>query len=118
MGITKLKVALLTVWILLSIISAIEHFYYHKEMSVWSATLSITLLLLAFSVKNIIPKEEVTTEDVSKIIVEKLAEYVNGLDISNLGIPMMDEVAVLQMENIVEQILTNPSKEVEMPEYD
>ena len=57
-------------------------------------------------------------EKISKKVVEKLGEYVNGLDRKNLGIPMMDEVAVMQMESIVEQILVNPNKEVEMPEYD
>lgn len=55
---------------------------------------------------------------ISKLIVEKLGEYINGLDRRNLGVPMMDEVAVMQMEDIVGQIITNPSKEVEMPEYD
>lgn len=57
-------------------------------------------------------------EDVAKKIVEKLGEYVNGLDRRNLGMPMMDEVAVMQMEHIVQQILDDPSKEVDMPEYD
>lgn len=58
-----------------------------------------------------------TKEEISKIIVEKLGEYVNGLDRRNLGIPMMDEVAVMQMEYIVEQILIDPLTEVEIPEY-
>lgn len=57
-------------------------------------------------------------EEISAKIVEKLGEYVNGLDRMNLGIPMMDEVAVMQMEDIVYQILNNPEANVEMPEYD
>ena len=51
-------------------------------------------------------------------IVIKIGEYVNGLDRSHLGLPMMDDTAVMQMENIVEQILENPEAEVDMPEYD
>ena len=51
-------------------------------------------------------------------IVEKLGEYVNGLDRRNLGMPMMDEIAVMQMEHIVRQILKNPDAEVEVPIYD
>lgn len=53
----------------------------------------------------------------AKIIVEKIGQYVNGLDKRHLGVPMMDEVAVMQMQFMVEQILDNPSSEVEVPEY-
>lgn len=55
---------------------------------------------------------------IAKKVVEKMGEYVNGLDRRDLGIPMMDEVAVFQMEIMVEQILNDPNAEVEIPEYD
>ncbi len=64
---------------------------------------------------------ELKDENISPIankIVQKLGEYVNGLDRRHLGIPLMDEIAVMQMEDIVSQIITDPEKEVEMPEYD
>jgi len=63
-------------------------------------------------------KRNMNNEEISKKVVEKIGEYVNGLDRSHLGLPMMDEVAVMQMEFIVNQILDNPLSEVEMPEYD
>lgn len=50
MGIKKLKIALLGLWCLLWIIAGIEHFFYNKEMSVWSATLLLTLLFLAYNI--------------------------------------------------------------------
>lgn len=50
MGIKKLKIALFGVWLLLWIITGVEHFFYGKEMSVWSSTLLLTLLFLAYSV--------------------------------------------------------------------
>ena len=46
----KIKIALLGMWLLLWVIAGIEHFYYGKEMSVWSATLLLTLLFLAYNV--------------------------------------------------------------------
>lgn len=58
------------------------------------------------------------TEEVARKIIEKLGEYVNGLGRRNLGMPMMDEVASMQKRYIVEQIINNPNKEVDMPEYD
>ena len=54
----------------------------------------------------------------AKRIVEKLGEYVNGLDRRHIGMPMMDEIAVMQMEDIVSQLLANPFADVTMPEYD
>ena len=63
-------------------------------------------------------KLNMSNEEISKKVVEKLGEYVNGLDRHHLGLPMMDEVAVMQMEFIVNQILDNPSSKIEMPEYD
>ena len=63
-------------------------------------------------------KQNMSNEEISKKVVEKLGEYVNGLDRLYLGLPMTDEVAVMQMELIVNQILDNPSSEIEMPEYD
>lgn len=50
MGIKKIKIALLGMWLLLWVIAGIEHFFYGKEMSVWSATLLLTLLFLAYNV--------------------------------------------------------------------
>ncbi len=61
---------------------------------------------------------DMSNEDISKKVVEKIGEYVNGLGRSHLGLPMSDEVAVMQMEFIVNQILDNPKREVEIPEYD
>lgn len=58
-----------------------------------------------------------TTEDIAKLIVEKMGEYVNRLDRRDLGIPMMDEVAVIQMEHMVADILNNPSEKIEVPDY-
>jgi hypothetical protein len=55
--------------------------------------------------------------DTAEIIVEKLGEYVNRLGRRDLGLPMMDEVAVGQMQYLVQQILDNPSQDVEIPEY-
>lgn len=55
---------------------------------------------------------------VAKKVVDKIGEYVNGLGYSHLGLPMMDEIAVMQMEDIVMQIIKDPEKEVKMPEYD
>ena len=52
MGIKKLKIALLGMWVLLWVIAAIEHFYYHKEMSVWSGTLLLTILFLAYNAQK------------------------------------------------------------------
>lgn len=57
-------------------------------------------------------------EEKAKKIVEKIGEYVNRLDRHHLGLPMEDEIAVMQMENIVEQILENPTANIIMPEYD
>lgn len=57
-------------------------------------------------------------DDIAERIVEYLGRYVNGLDRRDLGMPMMDEVAVMQMKHIVEQILDNPNAEIDMPEYD
>lgn len=54
----------------------------------------------------------------AKIIVEKIGDYVNGLGRRHLGVPMMDEVAVMQMEAMVEKILDNPSAKIEIPSYD
>jgi len=54
---------------------------------------------------------------IAKIIVQKIGDYVNSLDKRNLGLPMMDEVAVMQMEVMVENILDNLSSEVEIPAY-
>lgn len=48
----KLKILLLGMWLLLWIIAGIEHFIYDKTMSVWSATLLITLLFLAYNVQK------------------------------------------------------------------
>lgn len=67
------------------------------------------------------PLEMVVYADNSKTakrIVKKIGEYVNGLDRRHLGLPMMDEVAVAQMEYIVGQILDNPNGKVDMPQYD
>ncbi len=57
-------------------------------------------------------------EDVAQIIVEKLGMYVNDLDRRDLGVPLQDNLAVKQMQYIVIQILTDPYKEVKMPDYD
>lgn len=51
-------------------------------------------------------------------IVATIGAYVNGLDRRNLGMPMMDEVAVDQMEHMVKQILENPDAEIEIQEYE
>lgn len=59
-----------------------------------------------------------STDDIAEKVVEYLGRYVNGLGRRDLGMQMMDEVAVMQMKHIVEQILDNPSGEVEIPEYD
>lgn len=48
----KLKITLLGMWLLLWVIAGIEHFHYGKEMSVWSATLLLTLLFLAYNVQK------------------------------------------------------------------
>lgn len=58
-----------------------------------------------------------TTEQTAKLIVQKMGEYVNGLGMRNLGIPMMDEIALMQMESMVQSILENPFGEVEIPSY-
>lgn len=63
------------------------------------------------------PPDREESVNVAKVIVQKMGEYVNGLDRRNLGVPMMDEVAVMQMEEMVEQILENPSGDIEVPEY-
>ena len=48
----KLKVSLFIVWLLLWSIAIIEHYAYKKELSVYSATLLLTLLILSFNVNN------------------------------------------------------------------
>lgn len=58
-----------------------------------------------------------SNEQIAKIIVQKMGEYVNSLGKRDLGIPMMDEVAVFQMEDMVEKILNNPSAKVKVPNY-
>lgn len=55
---------------------------------------------------------------IAEKIVQAIGKYVNGLDRRNLGVPLMDEVAVSQMEYIVQQILDSPNAEIEIPEYD
>lgn len=62
--------------------------------------------------------KEGDTDAICEKIVKGIGDYVNGLDRRNLGVPLMDEVAVMQMEVIVHQCLSNPDKEIEMPEYD
>jgi hypothetical protein len=57
-------------------------------------------------------------DEIAELVVQKLGEYVNGLGRRQLGIPLMDEVAVSQMKYIVSQIITDPSAEIEIPEYD
>ena len=59
-----------------------------------------------------------TNSEIAKLIVEKMGEYVNGLGRRDLGIPMMDEVAVMQMEDMVAKILNKPTAKVKVPEYD
>ena len=59
-----------------------------------------------------------TKQQQAEKIVKHLGLYVNGLDRRHLGIPMMDEVSVMQMQDIVEQILNYPDTEVTIPEYD
>lgn len=62
--------------------------------------------------------EMIVEVDIPEKIVKALGRYVNGLDRRHLGMPMMDELAVMQMKHIVGQILDNPNADVELPEYD
>ncbi len=71
-----------------------------------------------WSISHFITGQPKNIYAISKLIVENLGNYVNGLDRRNLGVPLMDEVAVMQMKHIVSQIITDPSKKVEMPKYD
>lgn len=56
--------------------------------------------------------------ELAKRIVANLAEYVNSLDRKHLGMPIKDEIAVMQMEDVVLQTMEKPDKEIEMPSYD
>lgn len=57
------------------------------------------------------------SDAVAKIIVQKIGEYAESLGNRTIGLPMMDEVAVMQMEDMVQKIIDNPSDDVEIPEY-
>jgi hypothetical protein len=59
------------------------------------------------------PASPISKEETAKLIVGKLGEYVNGLGMRHLGLPMMDEVAVMEMESIVTQILDQGNEIVE-----
>ena len=62
-------------------------------------------------------KQRDNADKLATLIVESLGQYVNGLDKRDLGMPMMDEVAVIQMEHIVEQLLENPNELPDIPQY-
>lgn len=44
-----IKITLLILWIILWTLAGIDNFVYHKDLSVFSATLLITLLFLAYN---------------------------------------------------------------------
>jgi len=70
-------------------------------------------------VLNILDEElkEENLHSFAKHVVESLGEYVNDLDKRDLGVPLMDEVAVMQMEDIVIQRVQKPESELERREY-
>ena len=48
----KLKISLFIGWLLLWSIVVIEHYVYKKELSVYSATLLLTLLIMALNINS------------------------------------------------------------------